>query len=388
MSMFSSMFEFQKAEHAPQRVPVGPFSKAAPSKWDDAQKWIASPTSNRPKTVQSQGHGGHVGMRKVGGLAYGSRQPSMKVVVEVPDQREIALDEPDTKQIDTDQTKMESGGQKFVSWEADPYAIENSCVSLSQHNSSLVVQSATTFVPPPSTARSVSMRDMGTEMTPIASQEPSRTGTPVRATTPIRSPNSSQPSTPTRAASASTLTDPHIDNLNLNKNELSEKELQMKTRREIMVLGAQLGKMNIAAWASKEEEDKDASTSLKTKTEPPKSVVEARAAAWEEAEKAKYMARFRREEMKIQAWENHQKAKTESKMRKIEVEVERIRSNAHDKLMNKLAAARHKAEEKRATAEANRNHQAAKTEEQAEYIRRTGHVPSSYLSFSCCSWCS
>jgi hypothetical protein len=74
---------------------------------------------------------------------------------------------------------------------------------------------------------------------------------------------------------------------------LSEKELQIKTRREIMVLGTQLGKMNIAAWASKEEEDKDASTSLKIKTseQQAKSVVEARAAAWEEAEKAKYMAR-------------------------------------------------------------------------------------------------
>ncbi|KAK7399854.1 hypothetical protein VNO78_11048 [Psophocarpus tetragonolobus] len=382
LSMPSSMFEFQKAERAPQRVPVGPFSKPAPSKWDDAQKWIASPTSNRPKTSQTQGQGGP---RKAGSLGYGSRQSSMKVVVEVPDQREIALDEPDTKQIDTNQTKMESGGQKFVSWEADdPYAIASSCVSLSQHNSSLAIQNATTFVPPPSTARSVSMRDMGTEMTPIASQEPSRTGTPVRATTPMRSPNSSRPSTPPRTSPASTLTDLHSDNL----NELSEKELQIKTRREIMVLGTQLGKVNIAAWASKEEEDKDASTSLKTKAEPPKSVVEARAAAWEEAEKAKYMARFRREEMKIQAWENHQKAKTEAKMRKIEVEVERIRSKAHDKLMNKLAAARHKAEEKRAAAEANRNHQAAKTEEQAEYIRRTGRVPSSYLSFSCCNWCS
>lgn len=56
--------------------------------------------------------------------------------------------------------------------------------------------------------------------------------------------------------------------------------------------------------------------------------------------------------------------------------------------MNKLATVRHKAEEKRAAAEVNRNNQATKTEEQAEYIRRTGHVPSSYLSFSCCTWCS
>ncbi|KAF7820352.1 Remorin 4.1 [Senna tora] len=388
MSMSSSMFEFQKAERAPQRVPLGPFSKPAPSKWDDAQKWIASPTSNRPKTGQTQVQGEKAG-RKAGNPGFG-RQPSMKVVVEVPDQRVVALEEPDTKRIDTNQTKMESGGQKFVSWEADPYAIADSYVSLSQHNSSVAIQSATAFIPPPSTARSVSMRDMGTEMTPIASQEPSRTGTPVRATTPMRSPTSSQPSTPGRSPPSSNLINRGSDHRDPNNNELSEKELQMKTRREIMVLGTQLGKMNIAAWASKEEEDNDASTSLKTKTadQLPKSIIETRAAAWEEAEKAKYLARFKREEMKIQAWENHQKAKTEAEMRKIEVEVERMRSGAHDKLMNKLAAARHKAEEKRAMAESKRNCQAAKIEEQAEYIRRTGRVPSSYLSFSCCNWCS
>lgn len=160
----------------------------------------------------------------------------------------------------------------------------------------------------------------------------------------------------------------------------------MKTRREIMVLGTQLGKKNIAAWASKEEEDKDASTSLKTigADQQSKNVIETRAAAWEDAEKAKYTARFKREEMKIQAWENHQKAKTEAEMRKIEVEVERIRGQAQDRLMNKLAAARHKAEEKRAAAEAKRNRRAAKTEQQAEYIRRTGRVPSSFTFCGCC----
>ncbi|KAI4357132.1 hypothetical protein L6164_001099 [Bauhinia variegata] len=387
MSMSSSMFEFQKAERAPQRVPVGPFSKPAPSKWDDAQKWIASPNSNRPKTGQNQVQSGQVGPRKLGNIGYGSRQPSTKVVVEVPDQRVITSEEPDTKQIDINQTKM--GEHKFMNWEADPYQIEDSYVSLSQHNSSIAIQSATTFIPPPSTARSVSMRDMGTEMTPIASQEPSRTATPVRATTPMRSPTTSQPSTPGRADPASTLTHSPFNLVDANKNELSEKELQMKTRQEIMVLGTQLGKMNIAAWASKEEEEKDASTSLNiiAAEKPAKSAIETRAAAWEEAEKAKYMARFKRDEMKIEAWENHQKAKTEAEMRKIEVEVERIRGRAQDKLMNKLAAVRHKAEEKRAAADAKRNRQAAKTEEQAEYICRTGRVPS-YLSFSCCNWCS
>ncbi|KAI4313337.1 hypothetical protein L6164_026323 [Bauhinia variegata] len=98
------------------------------------------------------------------------------------------------------------------------------------------VPSATTFVPPPWTARYVSKRDMGTEMTPIASQEPSRTGSPVRATSPMHSPMTSQPSTLGRTNPESTLTCPPSNILDTNKNELSEKELQMKTRLEIMVL--------------------------------------------------------------------------------------------------------------------------------------------------------
>ncbi|CDY09386.1 BnaA02g26240D [Brassica napus] len=336
-SSTASLFEFQKAEKekTTPRMSVRSFSKPAPSKWDDAQKWIASPTANRPKTGQVQAHASKKGP------SFG-RQSSIKIVDE----------EPDTKRVDVSQVKKETGGHKFVSWEVDSYLkpvlmVENSAteVNLSRHDSSM----ATAFAqPPPSTARSVSMRDMGTEMTPIASQEPSRNGTPIRATTPIRSPVTSAPSSPGRGA------------------------------REIMVLGTQLGKLNIAAWASKEE---DASTSQTSK-----SVSEARASAWEEAEKAKHMARFRREEMKIQAWENHQKAKSEAEMRKMEVEVERIKGRAQDRLMNKLAEIERKAEEKRAAAEAKKNREAAKTEKQAEQIRRTGKVPS--LLFSCSSFCS
>ncbi|XP_039015253.1 uncharacterized protein LOC120145498 isoform X2 [Hibiscus syriacus] len=370
MSVSSSIFEFQKTERALQRVPLGPFSKPAPSKWDDAQKWIASPTANQPKTGQG---GQGVGSRKGGNFGHG-KQSSTKVVLEVPDQRMVPFEEPDTKRIDTNHAKKDDGLQKFVNWESDPYPVVDSYGKPVLLIENSVADSAT---------RSVSMRDMGTEMTPIVSQEPSRTGTPVRSTTPIRSPNSSMPSTPNRAVPSVSPENSDKDHLGL-KMELSEKELQMKTRREIMVLGAQLGKTNIAAWASKEE-DKDASTSLKTvaREQASKSVIETRAAAWEEAEKAKYMARFKREEMKIQAWEIHQKAKTEAEMKKIEVDVERMRGRAHDKLMNKLAAARHKAEEKRAAAEAKRNQQAAETEQQADYVRRTGRIP----YFCCWSWC-
>lgn len=40
------------------------------------------------------------------------------------------------------------------------------------------------------------------------------------------------------------------------KDKLSEKEMKLKTRREIVVLGVQLGKMNIAAWAIDDDKEK------------------------------------------------------------------------------------------------------------------------------------
>lgn len=145
--------------------------------------------------------------------------------------------------------------------------------------------------------RSVSMRDTGTEMTPMTSQEPSRTGTPIGSTTPIRSPVSSLPSTPRgepAPSPAMVATENELEHQEeLKKKELSEKEQQLKTRREIVALGMQLGKMNIAAWASKEEKE-NADTSLETLEAEhlQKIEYEARAAAWEEAEKSKHTARL------------------------------------------------------------------------------------------------
>lgn len=144
------------------------------------------------------------------------------------------------------------------------------------------------------------MRDMGTEMTPVASQEPSRTATPVGATTPLRSPASSIPSTPRRGAPASTPVDNTTDDesqcpVENIRRVLTDQEMKEKTRREIVALGVQLGKMNIAAWASKEEqENKNDNPSAETvdMEELERIEYENRAAAWEEAEKSKHTARF------------------------------------------------------------------------------------------------
>ncbi|KAL9147500.1 hypothetical protein ABFS82_13G177800 [Erythranthe guttata] len=113
------------------------------------------------------------------------------------------------------------------------------------------------------------MRDRGTEMTSIASQEPSRSVTRVSATTPIRSPTSSIPSTPRRGEPAPTPTE-YSGNEAIDRDELEQIEYAK------------------------------------------------RAVAWEEAEKSKHAARFEREEIRIQAWESQQKARLEAEMRKIE----------------------------------------------------------------------
>lgn len=134
--------------------------------------------------------------------------------------------------------------------------------------------------------RSVCMRDMGTEMTPIPSQEPSRSVTPVDATTPFRSPTSSLPSTPRggQQEESSLSQDPSKN----TRRELSEEEVKAKTRREIVALGVQLGKMNIAAWASKEEENNNNNGHTE---ETQRIEFDKRATAWEEAEKSKHNAR-------------------------------------------------------------------------------------------------
>lgn len=151
--------------------------------------------------------------------------------------------------------------------------------------------------------KSVSMRDMGTEMTPMASQEPSRTGTPNGASTPSRSPVCSQPSTPRGAAQAAVAAPPTevgsekaLDARDDGgRAELSEKERRQKTRSEILALGLQLGKMNIAAWASKGdvENDSDGRAPCEGADQARLRRVdfEARAAAWEEAEKTRHTAR-------------------------------------------------------------------------------------------------
>uniref|UniRef100_A0A453JMK4 Remorin C-terminal domain-containing protein n=1 Tax=Aegilops tauschii subsp. strangulata TaxID=200361 RepID=A0A453JMK4_AEGTS len=208
----------------------------------------------------------------------------------------------------------------------------------------------------PASSSSVSMRDVGTEMTPIASQEQSRSGTPAGAATPSLSPLCSVPASPSA----------------------SERELQIRTRREIAALGLQLGKMSIASWASKEDRIRTSpEKSAGEEDEAKKEEFEARAAAWAESKK------YQRKEVKIQEWENCQKSKFEAKMRHAEVQADQMKARAKNSLTKRLSTLSHKVEGKQARVEARRNRRAVRLARQVERIRKTGRVPS---RFRCCSW--
>lgn len=463
----TSSFEFQKGDRGIVRPSIAPYlHKVAPSKWDDAEKWLVSPTSGdapskaKTKSGPLYGHYGHGGFHtskknnapnqhewhgygnphsiKSGHQApYNSdigkgdkamvidvdSHPESTKLVTVVHHPNQSFDQTEGSTKDTGPRIGPGAGPNFAFVPATSSLItanslkdyplvdatpvikevgvhdEDQNETLSKPMSrtrkptsdSLV--SVAPYNSPAPAVRSISMRDMGTEMTPIASQEPSRTGTPIRATTPtFQSPVSSCPSSPRQGSLIASPTEVS-GNSTTSKNdgrtsELGGKAMQAEAvRREVQIPGLHIGgKLSIVPWASKEEEDADASKSLKNidLEEVKMNVLETRAAAWEEVEHSKYMARFKREEAKILAWESHQKAKAEAELRRIEVKVEKIRMRAHEKLLNKVAAARQKAEERRAAAEAKRCEQAAKTSHQADYIRHTGRLPSSFFNCNCC----
>ncbi|KAJ0018486.1 hypothetical protein Pint_10968 [Pistacia integerrima] len=390
----SSSFEFHKGERSGHNPIARSFLRPMPSKWNDAEKWIMNrqilqANYSKKNTFHNQAY----------------RLPVTNIVRVAPeyatyDHKPSITRAADTKRVDFCRPASQIAFEKFAFVPPGTHqgfrgnALIDTCpqskdlmeVGQGELSSAKGAAEDASVVP---AIRSVCMRDMGTEMTPMTSQEPSRTATPVGATTPLRSPTSSIPSTPRGAAPVSTPVEHNTDDesqrpMENGKRELSEQEIKEKTRREIVALGVQLGKMNIAAWASQDEREKNTSVKTTDMEELERIEFEKRAAAWEEVEKSKHTARFKREEIKIQAWESQQKAKLEAEMQRIEAEVEQMRAQAQAKMVKKIAMARQRSEEKRAAAEARKNRDAEKTAAQAEYIRQTGRMPSTH--FTCCGW--
>ncbi|CAA6668093.1 unnamed protein product [Spirodela intermedia] len=300
-------FEFHGGERP---LVVGPFQRPIPSKWNDAEKWIIGRQPAHPnlikKTLMQQRYGG--GQPLAGNLG------------------------------------------KVAPEGVDPLVADSKRVDLTPG------------------VKSVSMRDMGTEMTPWRARSHRglgpRMGHRHRVAAPsahsLRPPGGAR--APVVAPPIEVCSEKVLDARDDGRRaELSEKEP---------------GKMNIAAWASKGDVDNEgggrAPCEGAHQAQLKRVDFESRAAVWEEAEKTKHTARFKREEAKIQVWESHEKAKIEAEMR----EVEALRDQA---------AVR----EKLATAEARRERQVAATCCQAEHIRRTGQPPPPPgCRRLCCLWFS
>lgn len=388
----SSSFEFHKGERSVHSSISRSHLRPMPSKWNDAEKWIM----NRQNNGQAANY-----CKKNVPQNHGYRMMATNMVRVAPESANSELRSSigrvlEAKHVDFCQSGMQMGPEKFSFVPAGVYScadnvLIDSCSQIKDlkevdHKpSSKASKEDSTGIP---AIRAVSMRDMGTEMTPVPSQEPSRTATPVGAS-PLRSPTSSIPSTPRRDAPAPTPIEQSPTGLQKStengKKELSEDEMKLKTRREILALGMQLGKSNIAAWASKDESEKKRQNVENADKEAlERAEFEKRAAAWEEVEKSKHMARYKREEIKIQAWESQQKTKLDAEMRRVEAQVEQMRAQAEVKMMKKIAMTRQKSEEKRAAAECRKKQEAERAAAQAEHIRQTGRMPSS--PYICCGW--
>lgn len=240
--MYSEFHKGNNATRASSRHHRTTMGKPTPSKWDDAQKWL-------------------VGLSKGGEKSQSKSKPrnsnadDLRLIAPVP-QKEHDYSSSSEKEEEEEHGGcndfMSSSTTSTTQYEAETMKVEcdesiwRTNNKPSENTNSIAVQS-------------ICFRDMGTEMTPIASQEPSRTGTPIRATTPAtRSPIHSGTSTPMRGQNGLASAEGHGTHTQCgegsNPCKVSEKKVEDHARKL--------------------------------------SPLESRALAWDEAERAKYMARY------------------------------------------------------------------------------------------------
>ncbi|KAG1331337.1 hypothetical protein COCNU_02G013050 [Cocos nucifera] len=229
----------------------GSRSKPAPSKWDDAQKWL-------------------VGLSGAGYQHHGKSKPRNS---NADDRRLLGLMPPKGR----DSCSSADGALE------DDVALEIIAQDAGEMKKRECNESLWRIDKPAEDSamevRPVCVRDMGTEMTPIASKEPSRTSTPLRATTPVlRSPISSRSSTPGRWRQGA------------QHHESYEAGMRNLERNGESVF---FGKASGNGWPTREGESDAGKISENKVAEKIRNLdsLGSQAMAWDEAECAKYMAR-------------------------------------------------------------------------------------------------
>ncbi|CAL0324878.1 unnamed protein product [Lupinus luteus] len=242
----SSSFEFDKGERHVSNPATRFLFRPMPSKWNNAQKWIMSRQSPHKNITTGDFIPSKAKRRDREEISESERKKKAIVTTIDENPRMVNFMLMITAELDNLTNLQPQGGCDDANFS---YLFKTKILNCNTRTifMQLVVMPGISFV---------AMRDMGTEMTHVPSQEPSRTATPGGSTTPLCSPTSSMPSTPRRNAPAPTPLDNTTDEdsqFENNKRQLSEEEMLQKMRREIATLGVQLGKINIAARASKNE---------------------------------------------------------------------------------------------------------------------------------------
>ncbi|GAB4852178.1 hypothetical protein Ancab_016368 [Ancistrocladus abbreviatus] len=338
--------------------------RTLPSKWEDAERWIFSPVAGdgvvRPPHPQPlrrpKSKSGPLGPPGV--ASYSFYSPAIPMY-EGSNLNSLVAPSPfSAGAIVADGLSIRAGGDgRTFSSRNEPCIARSASVHVCTDlicQSSLIpsedekiddVKDAATNI-----SRTVSRRDMATQMSPVGSSHSS----------PRRS--SFSPSTP------SILPIVEVQNLNSSKSEV--RDVQVDER----VTVTRWSKKQKSRLPGKASEDVD-NWQL--------TAVEACSSAWEVSETSKNISKAKREEAKITAWENLQVAKAEAAMRKLEMKLEKKRSSSMDKIMSKLRSAQKKAQKMRSVVLANQGHQVVQTTHKAISFHRTRQMGSLSGCFTC-----
>lgn len=215
-----------------------------------------------------------------------------------------------------------------------------------------------------------SHRDIGTQMTPLGS---------LRHPSPHRSPQrGAAMSPPRRQNTPLPISAPPLQGIiDMSRITTLEVERCRRAKLELQRLSAQdqmrhsLGNSFNSNWSSREEEEEEIGKGLRhlDLEELKQDILDARATAWKEASRLKLLAKYAKEETKIQAWEELQASKAEADLKKLEMKLERKRTQMRTKIANRLDMAHKKAEERRAAAKAFRLEAMEKTYHRADEMR-------------------
>lgn len=289
--------------------------RTLPSKWDDAERWIASPVSaygisktpllhcqRRPKSKSGP-------LGPTGNAYYSNYSPSMQVF----DGRRVrnVVGSPFSAGVmvaDGLSITHNGGGdviQSYPKQNADNVEhldriqgwselLSEASLPSSQDEKPDVTKDGDSMV-----SRVVSRRDMATQM----------------------SPESSIQTSPKQSCISSTSNRPQLEMESRVKFEI--KDVPVDKRATVIRRSKKHGGQTIRRPSLNVDEN----TSL-----------------WDTA---KNTSKFDKEEAKISAWENLQKAKAEAAIRKLEMKLEKKRSSAMDKILNKLRLAQMKAQDMR-----------------------------------------